>query len=58
MKHIKRIFRILVVLHLVCVLAHLPHVAYWGNVDGHRGCWAIVADTSYVACPDGYTTSS
>ncbi|WJN63004.1 hypothetical protein [Streptomyces phage phiScoe25] len=30
----------------------------WGTVDGHRFCWAIIGDTSYVKCWDGYKTTS
>lgn len=58
MRHAKRWMRALVLAGLIACLHHMPHVAYWGTVDGHRQCWAYVADTSYVACPDGYTTSS
>ncbi|MFI2673877.1 hypothetical protein ACH5AU_30695 [Streptomyces albidoflavus] len=31
---------------------------FWGDVDGHKDCWAQVGDTSYVECRDGYLTSS
>jgi hypothetical protein len=30
----------------------------WGTVDGHRFCWALIGDTSYVKCWDGYKTTS
>ncbi|WJN62769.1 hypothetical protein [Streptomyces phage phiScoe15] len=30
----------------------------WGTVDGHRFCWAVIGDTSYVKCWDGYKTTS
>ncbi|NUV86615.1 hypothetical protein G6W61_10395 [Streptomyces sp. KAI-26] len=30
----------------------------WGDIDGHKDCWAHVGDTSYVLCRDGYRTSS
>ncbi|WJN62690.1 hypothetical protein [Streptomyces phage phiScoe10] len=30
----------------------------WGTIDGHRFCWAVIGDTSYVTCWDGYKTSS
>ncbi|WJN63246.1 hypothetical protein [Streptomyces phage phiScoe45] len=30
----------------------------WGTVDGHRFCWAVIGDTSYVTCWDGYKTTS
>jgi hypothetical protein len=26
--------------------------------DGHEGCWAAVADTTLVMCPDGFTTTT
>jgi hypothetical protein len=31
---------------------------FWGEVDGHRDCWARIGDTSYVLCRDGYRTTS
>ncbi|MEU0739230.1 hypothetical protein [Streptomyces sp. NPDC006134] len=31
---------------------------FWGDLDGHKDCWAQVGDTSYVECRDGYLTSS
>lgn len=30
----------------------------WGTYDGHRNCWAAVADTTLVMCPDGYYATS
>lgn len=30
----------------------------WGRYDGHRNCWAAVADTTLVMCPDGYYTTT
>lgn len=30
----------------------------WGTYDGHRNCWAAVADTTLVMCPDGYYTTT
>lgn len=30
----------------------------WGTYDGHRNCWAAVADTTLIMCPDGYYTTS
>lgn len=35
--------------------AELQH---WGEYDGHQGCWAAVADTTLIMCPDGYTETS
>ncbi|WP_436739955.1 hypothetical protein [Streptomyces sp. BBFR102] len=35
----------------------LKHV-FWGEVFGHRLCWAKVGNTSYVYCFDGYKTTS
>ncbi|MGW0705110.1 hypothetical protein ACWD4G_03885 [Streptomyces sp. NPDC002643] len=31
---------------------------FWGVIDGHRDCWALIGDTSYVTCRDGYKTTS
>ena len=31
---------------------------HWGEYDGHQGCWAAVADTTLVMCPDGFTETS
>jgi hypothetical protein len=28
------------------------------DVEGHAGCWAAVADTTLIMCPDGFTTTS
>jgi len=25
---------------------------------GHRACWWLVGDTTYVSCPDGFQTTS
>jgi hypothetical protein len=30
----------------------------WGEIDGHPDCWALIGDTSYVTCRDGYKTTS
>lgn len=30
----------------------------WGEYDGHLGCWAAVADTTLVMCPDGFVETS
>lgn len=30
----------------------------WGEYDGHRDCWALVGDTSYITCRDGFETTS
>lgn len=30
----------------------------WGTYDGHRNCWAAVADTTLVMCPDGWYTTT
>jgi hypothetical protein len=30
----------------------------WGTYDGHRNCWAAVADTTLIMCPDGWYTYS
>ncbi|MGW1558335.1 hypothetical protein ACWCQ1_17700 [Streptomyces sp. NPDC002144] len=30
----------------------------WGEIDGHADCWALIGDTSYVTCRDGYKTTS
>ncbi|MFJ3974865.1 hypothetical protein [Streptomyces sp. NPDC090021] len=30
----------------------------WGEYDGHRDCWALIGDTSYITCRDGYKTTS
>lgn len=30
----------------------------WGEYDGHEGCWAAVADTTLIMCPDGFTETS
>jgi len=31
---------------------------YWGEVFGHRLCWAKVGDTSYIYCFDGFKETS
>ncbi|KQX37012.1 hypothetical protein ASD97_09970 [Streptomyces sp. Root63] len=31
---------------------------YWGEVGGHRLCWAKVGDTSYIQCFDGFRETS
>jgi hypothetical protein len=31
---------------------------YWGEADGHHGCYALIGDTSFIDCPDGYRTTS
>ena len=28
------------------------------TIEGHTGCWAAVADTTLVMCPDGFSTTS
>jgi hypothetical protein len=40
--------------------AHGADLQNWSDrdVDGHVGCWAAVADTTLVMCPDGFTTTS
>ncbi len=30
----------------------------WHTYDGHQGCWAAVADTTLIMCPDGFMTTS
>lgn len=39
------------------VVRPMPPV-YWGTYDGHDGCWALLGDTTYVLCADGYITST
>lgn len=29
-----------------------------GTIHGHPHCWAAIADTTLVMCPDGFTTAS
>jgi hypothetical protein len=31
---------------------------FWGTYDGHKGCWAAVADTSVIVCADGFVETS
>ena len=33
-------------------------IEFWGTVDGHHHCYAVIGETSYVWCRDGYRTSS
>jgi len=46
-----------ILLHLWANKYH-GYIAYWGRYDGHAACWAAVADTSLIMCPDGYRTTS